>query len=184
MAKAKVYGFSPWVDQVDAINQIMKDTGERKRVGLLRKLVDEALDARRKKSRSAPLTEKPDNAGVRLETVESVSLLPENNKRVRYLLDDEEQRLLSVLTGLRGHLLPLVIVAIGTGMRRGDLFNLTWEKVDFHRGLIYVPNFEDGRDYSVPMNEDVRNTLRQIRSTIRGNGYVSSILILLSLIPT
>ena len=28
MAKAKVYGFSPWVDQVDAINQIMKDSGE------------------------------------------------------------------------------------------------------------------------------------------------------------
>ena len=29
MAKAKVYGFSPWVDQVDAINQIMKVAGER-----------------------------------------------------------------------------------------------------------------------------------------------------------
>jgi len=53
-----------------------------------------------------------------------VSLLPDNNKRVRYLFDEEEQRLLSVLTGARGHLLPLVILAIGTGMRRGDLFNL------------------------------------------------------------
>jgi hypothetical protein len=29
-----------------------------------------------------------------------------------------------------------------------------------------------GRDYSVPMNEDVRNTLRQIRSTTRGGGHV------------
>lgn len=70
MAKAKVYGFSPWVDQVDAINQIMKDTGERNESALLRKLVDEALDARRKKSQSVPLTEKSDNAGVRLETIE------------------------------------------------------------------------------------------------------------------
>jgi integrase len=96
-----------------------------------------------------------------------VSLLPENNKRVRYLLDEEEQRLLPVLTGSRGHLLPLVILAIGAGMRRGDLFNLTWERVDFQRGLIYVPNSKTGRDYSVPMNEDVRSTLRQMRHDTR-----------------
>ena len=49
MAKAKVYGFSPWVDQVDAINQIVKDTGDKNESALLRKLVDEALDARRRK---------------------------------------------------------------------------------------------------------------------------------------
>ena len=72
MAKAKVYGFSPWVDQVDAINQIMKDTGDKNESALLRKLVDEALDARRKNSRSAPLTEESDRAGVRLETIESL----------------------------------------------------------------------------------------------------------------
>jgi hypothetical protein len=72
MAKAKVYGFSPWVDQVDAINQIMRDTGERTESALLRKLVDEALEARRKKIRSAPLTEESDHADVRLETIESL----------------------------------------------------------------------------------------------------------------
>jgi len=72
MAKAKVYGFSPWVDQVDAINQIMKDSGDKNESALLRKLVDEALDARRKKSRSAPLTEESEHAGVRLETIESL----------------------------------------------------------------------------------------------------------------
>ena len=72
MAKAKVYGFSPWVDQVDAINEIIEDIGERNESAVLRKLVDEALDARRKKSQSAPLIEKSDNAGVRLETIESL----------------------------------------------------------------------------------------------------------------
>ena len=57
MAKAKVYCFGPWVDQVDAINQIMKDTGDKNESAVLRKLVDEALDARRKKSKLAPLAE-------------------------------------------------------------------------------------------------------------------------------
>jgi hypothetical protein len=83
MAKSKVYGFGAWVDQVDAINQIMKDTGEKNESALLRKLVDEALDARRKKSKSAPLTEQ-DNARVRLETIESLlmSLVRETRRFV------------------------------------------------------------------------------------------------------
>ena|SRR5688500_11929068 len=73
MAKAKVYGFSPWVDQVDAINQIMKETGERTESVLLRQLVDEALRARRNKSLSASLTDESDNEfGKRLETIEAL----------------------------------------------------------------------------------------------------------------
>src|ERR1044072_8395667 len=70
MAKSKIYGFNPWVDQVNAIDQIMEDTGERNESAVLRKLVDEALDARRKKSHSAPLAQESDHAGVRLETIE------------------------------------------------------------------------------------------------------------------
>jgi len=35
-----------------------------------------------------------------------------------------------------------------------------------------LPNSKTGRDYAVPMNEDVRSTLRQIRGTVRGGGYV------------
>ena len=73
MAKAKVYGFSPWVDQVDAINQIMKESGEKTESALLRKLVDEALAARRKKSQSLPLIEETENEfGDRLQTIESL----------------------------------------------------------------------------------------------------------------
>ena len=71
MAKSKIYGFNPWVDQVNAIDQIMGDIGERNESAVLRKLLDEALDARRKNSQLAPLTEKSD-AGVRLETIESL----------------------------------------------------------------------------------------------------------------
>ena len=72
MAKAKVYGFSPWVDQVDAINQIMKDTGETTESVLLRKLVDEALEARRKQRLSVPVTESDNEVGRRLQVIESL----------------------------------------------------------------------------------------------------------------
>ncbi len=54
-----------------------------------------------------------------------------NNKRIRYLSDEEETRLFANFAGQRAHLRPMVTIAIGTGMRRGDQLNLRWEKVDF-----------------------------------------------------
>src|SRR5688572_9364280 len=73
IAKAKVYGFSPWVDQVDAINHIMKETGEKTESVLLRKLLDEALEARRKKSSSVlPSEDFHLEPGGRLETIENL----------------------------------------------------------------------------------------------------------------
>ena len=88
MAKAKVYGFSPWVDQVDAINHIMNGTGERNESAFLRKLVDEALDVRRKKSQSAPLTEKSETAGVRLETIERLLMQLVCQEEVSFRIHD------------------------------------------------------------------------------------------------
>lgn len=95
-----------------------------------------------------------------------------DNRRPRYLYDDEEPQLMATLTGQRAHLRPMVIVAIGTGMRKGDQLNLLWEKVDFQRNVIYVPNSKTGRDYPVPMNEDVRAVLLALRREAKGSEYV------------
>lgn len=73
ISKSKTYGFNPWMDQIDTINQIMKETGEKTESVLLRKLVDEALEARRTKSQSLPLTVESDNDfGRRLQTIENL----------------------------------------------------------------------------------------------------------------
>jgi hypothetical protein len=73
ISKSKTYGFNPWMDQIDTINQIMKETGETTESVVLRKLVDEALAARRKKSQSLPLIEESDNDfDGRLQRIESL----------------------------------------------------------------------------------------------------------------
>lgn len=73
ISKSKTYGFNPWMDQIDAINQIMKETGETTESVLLRKLVDEALAARRKKNESLPLIEEADiEFGDRFQKIESL----------------------------------------------------------------------------------------------------------------
>ena len=73
ISKSKMYGFNPWVDQIDTINQIMKETGEKTESVLLRRLVDEALAVRLKKSQSLPLIEESENrSGDRLHTMETL----------------------------------------------------------------------------------------------------------------
>jgi hypothetical protein len=73
ISKSKTYGFNPWMDQIDSINQIMKESGETTESVLLRKLVDEALAARRKKGQSLPLIQELDNeSGDRLHTIETL----------------------------------------------------------------------------------------------------------------
>ena len=44
--------------------------------------------------------------------------------------------------------------------------------MDFQRGLIHVPNSKTGKDYSVPMNEDVRATMLQIKGGTTCSGFV------------
>jgi integrase len=54
-----------------------------------------------------------------------------NNRRERYLSTEEENRLMSMLIGRRAYLRPIVILALNTGMRRGEILNLEWWQIDF-----------------------------------------------------
>ena len=78
---------------------------------------------------------------------------------MRYLLDEEEPRLLAECKDAQSYLRRLVVVATGTGMRRGDQLNLKKERVDFQRNCIWVPNSKAGRFYPVPMNPEVREIM-------------------------
>lgn len=101
-----------------------------------------------------------------------VARLATDNRRVRYLLDEEEERLLPLLTGPRAHVRAAVLVAIGTGMRRGDQLNMKWDRVDFQRGVIWVPNAKTGQSYTVPMSTQVREIMLELRRAAKGADYV------------
>src|SRR5678815_4701144 len=101
----------------------------------------------------------------------------EDNERNRYLSDQEEARLLSVLTGPRAELRPPVILAIHTGMRRGELLSLRWANVDFERGLIHVMNSQreqtkSGHSRSIPMNAIARRELLGLHRETGHTEYV------------
>lgn len=82
-----------------------------------------------------------------------------NNRRIRYLSLEEMEHLLDVADEA---LHPIVIAALHTGFRRGELFHLTWQDVDFKQGIIRVVNAKNGERRELPMTDTLQDTLRQI----------------------
>jgi integrase len=82
-----------------------------------------------------------------------------NNRRLRYLSLEEKDRLLEVADDV---LRPLLITALHTGLRRGELFHLIWPDVDFKLGVIRVVNTKNGERREIPMTDTLRDTLRQL----------------------
>ena len=91
--------------------------------------------------------------------VKKVKLLKEHNKRTRYLELDEIKTLLN---NCPDHFRPLVITALNTGMRRGEILNLQWENVDMDRGIIYLLDTKNNERREVLMNDVVKKTFQKI----------------------
>jgi integrase len=86
----------------------------------------------------------------------AVKLLKENNKRLRYLEKEEIIRLLARCTK---HLRPIVVIALNTGMRKGEILGLKWQDIDFKQGIIYLYNTKNGEKREIPINEMAKTAL-------------------------
>jgi integrase len=95
-----------------------------------------------------------------------------DNQRYRYLYPEEEPQLKSVLTGPRDHLLDLVSVAIGTGLRKNEQLSLRVEQLDFARNLVIATRTKAGKNREVPMNSEVREILLRLTRHKRFGDYV------------
>lgn len=77
---------------------------------------------------------------------------------------DEEARLFEKLEG-QEWVQRIVTMAINTGMRQGEIFDLTWFDVDLSRGLLHVRVSKNGKDRFVPINQTVRTMLERLPRT-------------------
>jgi integrase len=94
-----------------------------------------------------------------LKRIRKVKLLEENNKRLRYLNKEECQELLGACDD---HLRPIVIMALNTGMRKGEILSLKWEEVDLRHGFILLKDTKNGERREVPINETLKVMLTSL----------------------
>lgn len=77
-----------------------------------------------------------------LKRIRKVKLLEENNKRLRFLSAEECEALVNAA---ESHLRPIILTAVNTGMRIGEILSLQWNNVDFNHGFILQKMVSAGR---------------------------------------
>jgi integrase len=83
--------------------------------------------------------------------------------RKRRLKEGEEQKLLDASDqGRNRWLKSLVILAIETGMRRGELVGLRWEHVDLTKRVAHLPQTKNGESRDVPLSHRATETLQAL----------------------
>ena len=84
--------------------------------------------------------------------------MKENNKRLRYLKEEEIPKLLDECSK---HLRPIVICALSTGMDRGEILNLKWDQI--RNGFIYLGKYKTRPDRQIPINDDLDLLFGEVR---------------------
>ncbi len=103
--------------------------------------------------------------------VSKVRFLEENNQVERVLTLDEEERLIA---NSAPHLRPIILTAIHTGMRKGELLSLKWINADLEHNVISVEptNTKSKKLKRIPINSKLRRILLEQKLKTGFSDYV------------
>jgi integrase len=88
----------------------------------------------------------------------------ERNEIVRFLSEDERKRLLAACRASRwSRLYLLVLMALTTGARRGELLGLRGRDLDLDQGVAYVERSKNGDRKTLPLVPAVLEELRPLK---------------------
>ena len=89
-----------------------------------------------------------------------ISKLKEPRGRVRYLKNEERERLLAACKdSVNPHLYMAVVLALSTGARQQEVWGLRWSEVNLERGLITFTETKSDEFRSIPLEGHARELL-------------------------
>jgi integrase len=94
---------------------------------------------------------------VRENPVSNVSKLKVSNFIERWLKPKEEARLLAASPDW---LQDIIIFAVNTGLRQGEILKLSWDRIDFQRQTLTILEQKNGERDTLPLNEKATEVLR------------------------
>jgi integrase len=108
-------------------------------------------------------------------TVPHIRLEKEPQGRLRWLEDDEAVRLLAACkASSHPALFALVTVALESGLRKGELLGLTWDRVNVSRGVLRLEVTKSDKRREVPMRQKVYDILSALPKPHDGRVFPTS----------
>ena len=95
--------------------------------------------------------------------LDKVTLKAKDNRRERRLKDGEYQKLLQAArTRQNPFIEKIIIFAIETGMRRGEILNLRWDQVDLKKRSVTILESKNGYSRTIPITQLATITLQAL----------------------
>ncbi|MFC2157551.1 tyrosine-type recombinase/integrase [Acidobacteriota bacterium] len=94
-----------------------------------------------------------------------VKRLKEPPGRIRYLRIEEIEVLVQACAN---HIKPIVIIAVNTGMRKGEILKLRWDCVDLRNRNVVILNSKNNESRIIPINKTLYNEFERLCGKKRG----------------
>ena len=99
--------------------------------------------------------------------VKGVSRLTEPKGRDRFLSDEERERLLTASQEVNSTLHVIIVLALATGARRGEIMSLEWKDIDFKAGRATLHQTKNDEKRAMPIVGYAMELLKEHRETSR-----------------
>lgn len=137
-------------------NELISNSSINREIEVLRKMFNIAL--KNKWAMSNPASSQ-----------QGVNKLRQDNSIERFLQPAEELRMLNLCVGQFAYLKPIIICALHTGMRRGEILNLKWENVNFKTGCITLTETKNNKIRKIGISNTLKEEFKKLN---RFNEYV------------
>ncbi len=104
-----------------------------------------------------------ENGKINSNPLVSLKPIKEDNRRERILTREERTRLLHALREKRfSDIRLIVLIAMYTGMRRGEILSMKWENVDHENHLFHLLETKTGEPRKVPIPSFIEKELQEL----------------------
>ena len=108
-----------------------------------------------------------------INPVKQIRIPKPGKPRQRRLRPGEEEALLASCAGSSAtYLHSLVVMAIETGMRFGELVSITWDNVDLSARTVHLPDTKNGHPRTVPLSARALRAIRTVPSGYEGRVFM------------